>query len=178
MTGWEITNGGQAGITTKEWYDEKFNNYNMADYQFFLMELGYNGGLTDTLDTDVIPFENYEDFADTQTGNYCKIISKILSINPNAYIVLIISSSFNDTNATVVQKIGELYNLNVIDLRDNSYIDLKSLAYHGYNNNSSSYNMIHFNALGYLAKAKLILYDLINIFSSNQKEFNNSIKWW
>lgn len=42
-----------------------------------IIELGYNGGLNDSLDKDVEPYSDYWDYVDTYAGDYGKIIEGI-----------------------------------------------------------------------------------------------------
>ena len=133
--------------------------------------MGYNGGLTDTLDTDVVG-DDYTQYADTNTGAYCKIIEGIKSANPNMIIVLIISSAMQTSSNTykVIGEIGEKYSLPVINLTDPTYIDLNVPEYH---DNAGDY--VHFNALGYIAKAKYIHARLTDYFIENQSVLTTTI---
>lgn len=164
MTNWDIENAGFGGWTTLQWWQTKFANYEYSEYQLAIIELGYNGGLTDTLKTDCVG-NDYTAYADTNTGAYCKIIEGIKANNPNMLIVLIISSAMNVDGDTykVIGKIGEKYSLPVINLTNPSYIDLNVPEYH-----DTPTDYIHFNALGYLAKAKYIHTKLADYFINNQ----------
>lgn len=170
-TDWTIENAGFGGITALGWWQDKFSNYDFSQYQLTIIELGYNGGLTDTLDTDCVG-DDYTAYSDTNTGAYCKIIEGIKAVNPNMLIVLIISSAMNPENDTykVIEKIAEKYSLPVINLTESSYIDLNVPEYH---DTASDY--IHFNALGYIAKAKFIHAGLIDYFINNQSVLTTSI---
>lgn len=171
MTGWTIENAGAAGLTTLQWWQNKFDSYSYADYQVGIIELGYNSGLTDTLDTDTTG-DNYEQYADTNTGAYCKIIEGMKAQNSNIFIVLIISPGFSATVANVVIKIAEKYSLPYIDLRDVSYVNLQDDKYHGKLNNGNI-DYTHMNAIGYLAKAEFIRSKLIQIFEDNISSINS-----
>ena len=175
LTGWEIENAGFSGISAVDWWKNKLNNFQYTDYEIAIIELGYNGGLTDTLDVDVEPYETYAEYAETNTGCYCKIIESIKERNPNMFIVLNISSLMKEgsVNSTVIKKIAERYSLPYIDLSVNSHIDLDDTRYHGYTNESMSLNLVHFNALGYCAKAGFIYNELASILIDNGKELNN-----
>ena len=171
MTGWTIENAGVAGLTTLQWWQNKFGSYSYADYQVGIIELGYNGGLTDTVDTDTAG-DNYEQYADTNTGAYCKIIEGMKAQNSNIFIILIISPGFSATVANVVIKIAEKYSLPYIDLRDMSYVNLQDDKYHGKLNNGNM-DYTHMNAIGYLAKAEFIRSKLIKIFEENISKINS-----
>ena len=171
MTDWTIENAGFGGITALGWWQNKFANYDFTQYQLAIIELGYNEGLTDTLDTDCVG-NDYTAYADTNTGAYCKIIEGIKAVNPNMIIILIISSAMQTSGDTykVIGDIGAKYSLPVINLTDPIYIDLNVPEYH---DNAGDY--VHFNALGYIAKAKYIHADLTDYFINNQSVLTTEI---
>ncbi len=171
MTNWTIENAGFGGITALGWWQDAFADYDFTNYQMAIIELGYNGGLTDTLETDCTG-NDYTAFADTNTGAYCKIIEGIKAANPNALIVLIISSAMQTSGDTykVIGDIGAKYSLPVINLTDPTYIDLNVPEYH---DNAGDY--VHFNALGYIAKAKYIHAKLTDYFIKNQSVLTTTI---
>lgn len=171
MTGWNIENAGKAGLTALQWWQQIFANYDYSQYQVAIIELGLNSGLTDTLDTDVVG-DDYTQYADTNTGGYCKIIEGIKQANPDIIIVLIISSAMIKTNDTykTIKSIAQKYSLPVVDLTESSYIDLNVPEYHDKAN-----DYIHFNALGYLAKAKFIHAALTDCFFDNQGLLTTSV---
>lgn len=166
MTDWTVENGGKAGLTALQWWQQIFANYDYSQYQLALIELGLNSGLTDTLDTDVVG-DDYTQYADTNTGGYCKIIEGIKAQNENIIIILLISSGMPSATSSVIKKISEKYNLPVIDLTDTSYINLAENNYHPTLANGNI-DYIHFNALGYIAKAKYIYAGLTDYFIKNQ----------
>lgn len=173
MTGWTIENAGVSGVTALGWWQNHFGNYDYSTYQVALIELGYNSGLTDTLDTDCVG-DDYAAYADTNTGGYCKIIEGIKAANPNILIVLIISPGFSDSVANVVTAIAEKYSLPVIDLRDITLINLQETKYHT-NPDGTVHDYIHLNAMGYLAKAKLIHLALGEFINENVEAVNNLV---
>lgn len=169
-TGWTIENAGVAGVTALGWWQNQFSKYDYTKYQLALIELGYNNGLTDTLDVDCVG-DDYAAYADTNTGGYCKIIEGALAQNPNLYIVLIISPGFGVNVANVVIKIAEKYSLPVIDLRDTTYIKLQENKYHGALSGGNM-DYTHMNAIGYIAKAEFIRTELVKIFAENISTIN------
>lgn len=177
MIGCDVVNAGFSGYSPKQWYDEKINQYTYSDYNLVLIELGYNGGIEDTLDTDVIPYTDYHNYADTACGNYCKIIGAIKESNPNAMIVLIISPGMTmvhtDTPATI-KHIANIFNLQYIDLRPNIIENLNDNKFHG-KVSGGSRDMIHFNPIGYIAKASLLKKMLSIIVYNNLQNVNNSV---
>ena len=162
MTESNVENGGFSGFSAKDWYHEKINAYDYTKYDSVFIELGYNKGLTDTLAIDVEPYSSYQDYADTETGNYCKIIESILASNPTISIVLVKSPYLilggQYTTYITLEKIATKYNLPIINLQDCAYINLNDLKYHGLTSATDGYNMAHFNSIGYTAKADLLLH--------------------
>lgn len=114
----DTTNAGVSGINASGWYNNYKNRYTFSDYDTFIIWLGTNQGLTDTLDTDVNPYSDYNDFADTNTGNYCKIIETIKADNPSCLIVLVTlfstTGDLTDSNSAI-RKIASKYSLPIVD---------------------------------------------------------------
>lgn len=124
MLNGEVTNAGFSGYSASTWYNNKIGEYNFANYDTFIIWLGTNNGLTDTLDADVNSHSDYHDFATTETGYYCKIIEAIKEQNNDCLIVLtkVFASKGNvATTNVVIDKIAEKYNLPVIDNSDLSH---------------------------------------------------------
>lgn len=132
----EVTNGGISGYTPKYWYEDYISKYNFADYDTFIIWLGTNEGLTDTLDADVNAHNNPDNYANTNTGCYCKIIEAIKKANKDCLIVLtkVFASSGNqEVTNNVIDKIAEKYRLLVIDNSDLDQI-VKPELHAGLNN--------------------------------------------
>ena len=146
-------NHGRSGETAQTWWNKwrTLVNYNIK-YDIVLIMLGTNGGLTDTLNTDVEPYDDYNSYADTTTGCYCKIIEEVMkNTNYNAQIFLIIPPyhHYSDEkfeqlqNArNVIPKIAERYCLPVIDAyRDSGMNKFNGHIYRAIDN-------LHFNEDG------------------------------
>ncbi len=173
ITGWTIENAGASGLTALQWWQQKFSDYDYTQYQVALIELGLNSGLTDTLDTDVTG-DDYTQYADTNTGGYCKIIEGIKAQNENIFIVLLISSNIASATADVIKKIGEKYSLPIIDLTDRTYMNLTENKFHGKLSNGN-YDYTHMNIMGYLAKAKLVHLGLGEAINNNIADINGML---
>ena len=120
-----MTNSGKSGFSASNWYISRIQNqptlYNFAEYDCVFVWLGTNNGLTDTLDTDVTPYTDYNDYATTETGYYCKILSRIREQNSDCLIVLSkVFASKGDVTITnaVIDKIASKYNCLVVDNSD------------------------------------------------------------
>ena len=121
MLNCEVENGGYSGYSASTWYKNKISLYDFSNYDTFIIWLGTNNGLTDTIDEDVNAFGNYNDFAETETGYYCKIIESIKAKNPSCLIVLTtVFASKGDVKTTnsVIKKIANKYGLLVVDNSD------------------------------------------------------------
>lgn len=149
ITGVSATNAGVSGANPTSWLANEYDKYTYTDYDLAFIELGTNLGLSNTLDTDVNQYDSYEDYADTNTGNYCRMIEKIKNANPKLFMVLVISPNMPTSTSNVIFAIGEKYDMPVIDLRS-IVEDLLNDKYRYAPGN------IHQNALGYMAKARAV----------------------
>lgn len=154
-----VVNAGRAGWNTKEWWDgdstsqKGFPYYTYTDYDTAVICLGTNGGLTDTLDTDVEPYDSYTEYANTNTGSYCKIIEGIKAQNAAINILLCNiwaggGTGGIDVTNTVINKIATKYGLHVIDLL--TEFRTAYSIYHAVSGN------IHLGRIGYARMADII----------------------
>jgi hypothetical protein len=130
QTGLTVQNEGLGGSSPSSRWNY-FSTFDFTPYNAFFIWWGTNGGLTDTLYEDgVIDSEgnlisDFTQYADTNTGDYCKVIGKIISQVPHAKIFLgtIYTTSATEgisvTNA-VIDKIASLYPDNVMGIVDNN----------------------------------------------------------
>jgi lysophospholipase L1-like esterase len=127
-TGCYAYNHGVNGANPKSYWDTRIKDIDFSRrFDFAIICLGTNGGLTDTLDTDVTAHTHYMDYADTYTGCYCKIIEYIKERNPDTQIFLCIpvdsTRDIIDSCRVVIPKIAERYHLPVIDIYNESGIN-------------------------------------------------------
>ena len=124
LTGWTGTNFGKCGFTTTMVWDSIVSKMDLGiKYNIFIIMLGTNGGLTDTIDTDCTG-DDYNNYATTQTGSYCKIVEHIMTNCPTAQIFLCTPPYNNKTvkceyiadTGNVVKKIAKKYHIQVIDV--------------------------------------------------------------
>ena len=157
--GWNVTNAGASGATAKSYVNEKYTQIDFRkDYDVIVIMLGTNAGLTDTIEEDTAS-GNFETYADTNTGYYCRLIEMIYKDSPRSQIFLCVPPPFHGEGAyvgsvastlVVVPKIAEKYNLPVIDV------------YHNLGINSKNYKLyqpidgLHLNSKGYDRLAQLI----------------------
>ena len=115
-------NEGHSGATPITWWNSYGKDYDFTPYNIFIVWLGTNDGLTDTLDTDVKPYNSYSDFANTNTGCYCKIIKKIIDTvqNPKIFVGTVYKTNGNKTiTNSVIRKIASLYDYAIVGIVDN-----------------------------------------------------------
>lgn len=168
ITDWSVTEAGTTGYTSSDWWHANNAEYNFANYDTAIIWLGTNKGLTDTLvkDTTITDGQTYLDYANTHTGNYCKIIEKALSENPDIKLHLV---KVNDadgvgvatTNKVISQIANKYGGLQVIDLTH-----LKS----GIVENSSVIhpeNDVHFGKIGNIRIARSIYEQVLQDISDN-----------
>lgn len=153
--GCQVLNFGQMGRTAQTWWNnyKSFYKYD-SSIDVVLIMFGTNGGLTvNTLATDVEPYTNWNDYADTNCGDYCKLIEYIMEQTKNhAQIILLTPpySSYTEgqTNTVietepVVRAIAKKYNLPVIDVLNESGMGKFNAS------TFRPHDGCHFNAKGY-----------------------------
>lgn len=153
ITGWETVNNGECGISTKAFWERRTKNISYDDIDLVIIFLGTNGGLTDTLESDVIG-DDYNNYANTNTGSYCKIIEYIKAKKPNMQFCLctlpqmgaISRVELENTNK-VIEKIAHKYNLPIADLYNKSKMNFTN------GNIYRPIDNLHFGRLGYLTLA-------------------------
>ncbi|MXQ49514.1 hypothetical protein GRB29_09085 [Streptococcus pneumoniae] len=163
MTNNEVVNGGKSGWYPSNWYNDELPNHDITRFDTFFIWLGTNKGLTDTLDTDVNAFDDYNQFANTETGYYCRLIEYIKHHNPDAAIHLstCFASSGNLTATnTTIKKIADKYDLHVIDLSD--------LTVSNYPNLHLGINNVHFGKAGNIFIANRLVKAVNDYYADNQ----------
>jgi len=163
LTGWTTINAGVSGIDSINWYSNESTKYTYANYDTFIINLGTNGGFTDTLISDTAT-TSYTNYANTNTGSYCKIIEKILEQNPKAFIFLMnVTSTSGDseiTNSVVIQ-ISQKYNLPIVDLWDFKGDPI----IHPFSNN------VHYGKVGNVKLANRVLETITEDINANPAKY-------
>ena len=154
------------GATTQWWW----NNYNTQltnnnKDNLFLIYLGSNGGLTDTLDTDApISEPDYNNYANTNTGCYAKIVAKCKSLGGKIILIPPFTVGNDPTAlATTIKVIDDICDRYGV-FRINS-IELTDLNYH-YWPNLQGYNTSHMNDIGYSVFAQKVINEISKIDSN------------
>ncbi|MBQ7896238.1 MAG: SGNH/GDSL hydrolase family protein [Oscillospiraceae bacterium] len=121
MLNTEVTNAGASGRSPSDWYKEFHDSYDYSDYNVITIWLGTNYAPTNTLAEDVEAFSSPEDYAETETGYYCRIIEDIRKANPDCVILLmnIFASKSDVAEANIaIAAIAEHYGLPLLDMSD------------------------------------------------------------
>ena len=127
-----VHNFGKCGYTPITYWNNQISNidFEILSPDVAVIMLGTNGSMTDSLDTDVEPYQNYNDYANTGVGDYCKIIEYIYEqTNGLCQIVLCTcpyvdpSKRINYANSVtisnnVIRKIAKKYHLPLIDVNE------------------------------------------------------------
>ena len=126
--GCTILNYGQRGRTAKTWWDNYKDYYNYdPSIDVVLIMFGTNGGFTtNTLDTDVEPYDNPDDYADTSVGCCCKLIEKIMADTQNHAQIFMLTPPYSTyttaqeqtviNSEPTIRAIAKRYQLPVIDV--------------------------------------------------------------
>lgn len=119
------------------------------NHGLYIVFLGTNAGFTDTISTDCVGTDP-DNFANTNTGQYGRILQTITNNGDKAVLVLPYGGGGGTAEALattrdVIDQFGTKYNFPVINL-DNT---ARTNAYYHYYPDKSGQNMLHFNDLGY-----------------------------
>ena len=152
-----VVNKGRCGFTPVSYWDNMIKNIDFSTIspKIVVIMLGTNGSMTDTLSTDVEPYDDYNTYANTGTGDYCKIIEYINEQTNGECQIVLCTCPFVDSsrrsgyannvnNANVViPKIANRYNLPLIDV--NKELGLSSMN----TNIFQPIDGLHFGRIGY-----------------------------
>lgn len=169
-----ILNYGRYGADPITWYNNYKSNFATPDgtYDAALIMLGTNGGISDTLDTDVEPYNSYSDYANTTCGCYCKIIEWLLDVTSNHICIVLVTPPTNwmadrpdkytvvKNSVEVIKKIAARYSLPVIDVFNDSGISKYQSAIF------RPYDGLHFCAKGYHKIGTFIGNQFMSIYST------------
>lgn len=164
------SNQGYSGIDARGWYGEKaLQSY--LEYDLVVLWLGTNSGFTDTMDTDVIPYNDYHNYADTNTGCLCKIIESIRENNPRINIILLncFATSGDSLTATnkVISEVAEKYDLPLFDTSWLSLSNNPSFSYH------AGVNNVHLGIFGAFTLANRLWTFINEYFTTNWSKLEN-----
>lgn len=162
----------QAGITTSGWWQKYMQggfvatvSGNVPGYTdalgvpaIYVLFLGTNGGLTNTLDTDC-PGMDISDYSDTNTGCYAKILRTLLANKLTS--VVVVPPTVSDETKDALLNLSRKFAVPFIVLPD------VSDAYFHRAPRSSYVNSVHYNELGYAYIGNSIVTAINNLPLSN-----------
>lgn len=167
---WDITNAGYSGISSSGWYgrlESKTAQIKNAD--LIIIELGWNDRLTGDLNTDVVPFgDDYDRYATTAIGYYCKIVAKSKAYNPNAFIILVASAGWKSQREGLqdkVKNVSQLFGVPFIDMNENKYFDITP----------DGGDTCHFTVQGYYNKAVYMYHAISDCIGANMNEVRKKL---
>lgn len=150
-----IINYGESGRSPYTWWEnyKDIHTFN-PNMDVVLIMFGTNGGLqTNTLATDVEPYNDWHDYADTNVGDYCKLIESIMDQTQNHAQIFILTAPYSTytsaqeqlviNSAPTIRAIAQRYSLPVIDVLYESGMG----KFNG--NVFRPHDGCHFNAKGY-----------------------------
>ena len=105
-----------AGFTAKDVWDTYGNDIVAKQNAIAVVFLGSNGGLTDTLDTDVVG-DNPDNWADNNIGCYCRIINKLQELDYKVVVLRVFRSSIIPiiTTNSAINHVAERFECVCID---------------------------------------------------------------
>ena len=153
MLGVTVSQNAIGGFSAKDWWNGFKDNIVAKDGQLVIVYLGTNGGLTDSMNTDVVG-DDYTQWADTNTGDYAKIIAKSQSVGANVLLIMPYATSGDlSTTKTVIKKMADRFGCGLLKA-----IELQNI-YHLWPDGTGA-NAVHLNDLGYCAFASAIVRDV------------------
>lgn len=145
LSGNTAYNLGDMGKSASGWWGIHASEIVARENQLFIVYLGTNEGLNDSIDTDCRGTD-ISGYLNTNTGCYGKILQTIANLGDRALLVHIYggggTSGVDGTNA-VIDKFGERYGFAVVDNKK-----LLDNCYHTWPNRNGM-NNLHYNDLGY-----------------------------
>lgn len=130
------------GYTPKQWWERFKSQLINRNNALYIIYLGTNRGLTNTIDTDC-PVTSLENYADTQTGYYGRILKKIYDLGEKAILIKINGVPYAEETNLVIEQFGQRFGFPVVE---NDYIP--DLVYRYYPD-GTGYDDLHLNDLGY-----------------------------
>lgn len=156
-TGTDTTALAHAGDSASDCWDRYNSNITSKTNQLAIIYLGTNEGLTNTVDTDCVG-NDYTSYANTNTGNYGKIIRKFLDLNAKVILVKCYAAGavLTETNTTI-ESLASKFNVPFI-----SNEKFTANIYHYYPDLTGT-NTVHYNDLGYVMFTRQLINNINNL---------------
>lgn len=153
-------NRGYSGLNSVSIWNNHRTDIDVSNVDIVVMCLGTNGGYTSnpqaTIDSEVVPYTDFNDFGDSPEAKYCALIEYMYSQNPNVAIILCIPPYVNgsksdsarsckwavDSSKIAIPIIAKRYNLPIINLYD-------ELGINSINTDALQGDGVHFDYNGY-----------------------------
>ena len=153
-----------SGDTPITWWARYENDLTNTDKDnLFIVYLGTNGGLTDTLATDAPENLDPSLWSNTNTGCYAKIVNKCSTLGGKIILIqpwVVSAGASLSTTQSVINQIATRFNCVSI-----APIKLENPNYHYYPDKTGS-NTVHLNDLGYAVFAQQVV-DEVSTLSDN-----------
>ena len=154
LTGCNVSKLATAGFKTSDWWNT-YNEEITGANKLYIIYLGTNAALTDTVDTDCVGAD-YTQYAETETGYYGRIIQKIKASGSFCIIVKIAKGTTTVSNPSLIN-IANRFDVPIIDNpATGADSPLENMYYH-YGDTTEYYNTVHMNDLGYATFAGMLL---------------------
>lgn len=126
--GYTVFNAGVGGSQAVTWWSTYKALLNLTNVDVIIIMLGINGAINNVFDTQVDPYDDYNNYGDGATGRTCSLIEWLQDQKPKAEIVLAqttyVDPTIDQTHATQADRQNQYmyelvnrYNLPVINVR-------------------------------------------------------------
>lgn len=165
LTGCNITKLATSGFKASDWWNT-YNQNITGSKKLYLIYLGTNGAITDTVDTDCVG-DDYTQYAETETGYYGRIIQKIKDSGSSCIIVKVAKGTSAISNPSLIH-MAERFNVPIVDNPATGDDSPLSNMYYHYGSATDYYNTVHMNDLGYAVFANMLLDNIKNLTIAEQ----------
>lgn len=161
LTNWEITNAASGGQNASGWMANTVyggaSQHDFSQHDIAIIFLGQN------------PEED-----DSYRTNMQAIIDLLKTANPLIRIFMLVRSVSTTGHWGIAQELANSNNIPLFNIySQEAAIDLSNTLYHKMMSNSSGYDTVHFNTLGYNALGKVVFSFINDYIGSHQNEFKN-----
>jgi hypothetical protein len=120
----------------------------------------------------------YVDYANTNTGCYCKIIEGMRIANPAIKIFMLSGTAVSDWTGTggrdvILTQIAERYDIPKFNIKNNPWINLLNTIYHPDESSPGVRDNIHYGTIGYNALARVVYAYLMKYLKENEEVFSS-----
>ena len=154
-----------GGLSASDWWTANESNIVSKTNQLAIIYLGTNQGLTDTLSTDAPSTDPYNTWANTNTGDYAKIIAKYQSVGAKVLLVKVYASSGDvSTTNDVIEQCATRFGCGIVENEG-----FNKFSLHAYPDLSGD-GGVHYNDLGYAAFTNQLIQN-VGLMDSNFQKY-------